>query len=433
MRATLHSSVGRSTIGSFVSGAAAQAGLLGSGILSSRILGPEDRGYLALLILAPLILCHVGGLGLPLATTYYIGKTPASAGAIIRLLVKPALLQIAVFGVVEALVLRTYADGQPADVQRAALLCGLLLPSWLASEYGYAILQGQQRFGVFNVVRSWSKLLHALILAVIFALGRGSLPLVAGSWLAVSWLETAVTLLVVSRGVDWAFRPSPLPRLRQMARFGATALPGAISPIETLRLDQVIMGWFAAPAPVGIYVTAGSFTNLPRFVAQSVGVIAYPYVTAQAHRATAWRATWRFFWVSLLIALAMAGVVAALAETLIPLFFGDEFVEAVPVARILLLASALASGRRVLADGARGLGYPGLGTMAEVVSWSAILVAAPFLLGRYGTSGMAAALVIGASVGLVTLVVGLSGRSRGGAKSVTAHVSSDDIAMAEGP
>jgi len=429
MWGTRLSSVGRSMIGSLLSGAAAQAGLLVSGILSSRILGPEDRGYLSLLMLAPLILCHLGGLGLPLAATYNVGKAPAAAGAIARLLIKPALIQAVAFGALQALILRAYAEGKPADVQLAALYCGLLLPSWLASEYGYAFLQGQQRFGAFNVVRCWSKLLHATILLVVFVVGIGTLPIVAGSWLAVSWLETVVTLLVVARGVDWTSGAGGAPPLRQMLRFGVTALPGAVSPIETLRLDQAILGWFMSPASVGIYVTAGALTNPPRFVAQSVGAIAYPYVAALDHRAAAWSATWRFFGITFAVSLALATAIAALAGALVPLLFGAAFAAAVPVAQMLLLAAALASGRRILSDGARGLGYPGLGTTAEAISWGAIFVSAPLLLARHGTVGMATALVIGAGVGLVTLLLGLTARSRGESTKPAVHVASDEVAL----
>ena len=206
-----------------------------------------------------------------------------------------------------------------------------------------------------------------------------------------------------------------------MARFGVTALPGAISPIETLRLDQAIVGSFLSPASVGIYVTAGALTNLPRFIAQSVGAIAYPFVVALDHCATAWRATWRFFWVTFVISMGLAGVIAALASTLIPTFFGEAFIAAVPVAQVLLLASALSSGRRVLADGARGLGYPGLGTMAEVLSWCVILVTSPYLLLQQGIVGVAMALPVVLLLGSWLLILGLNARSREGMKRIVAQ------------
>lgn len=421
----------RSTIGSMLSGSVSQGGLLISGVLSSRILGPEDRGYLALLILVPVLLCHLGSLGLPLAATFFVGRTPARSGAIARSLIKPGLVQVLVVGAVQVVIFRQFTEGRPAEVQVAAAFCILLLPSWLATEYGFALLKGQQRFGALNLVRCWASLLQACILLGLIVFGIAGLPQVAASWLIVSCLETVVTLVVVVRGLERTAAVASDPSVPQMMRFGLKALVGAISPIETLRLDQIMVGWLLSPVAVGIYVTAGTVTSLPRFIAQSIGVIAYPHVAAQGERGSAWRLTWRFFWVTLAISLAAAGLLAAAAGILIPFFFGEDFAEAVPVARILLLAAALASGRRVLADGARGLGFPALNTVVEIASWGLLIVAMIFLTERWGTIGVATALAITAGFGLALLVLGLVVVGRGGRRRAT-PTPQEDIANAQG-
>jgi hypothetical protein len=46
-------------VGSLLSGIGAQAALLVSGVLVARMLGVEDRGYLALLILTRFIISHL--------------------------------------------------------------------------------------------------------------------------------------------------------------------------------------------------------------------------------------------------------------------------------------------------------------------------------------------------------------------------------------
>ena len=50
-----------------MTGFGGQAVLIISGILAARILGVEGRGYLGLLIIFPIVLCQLGGLGLPQA------------------------------------------------------------------------------------------------------------------------------------------------------------------------------------------------------------------------------------------------------------------------------------------------------------------------------------------------------------------------------
>ena len=76
---------------------------------------------------------------------------------------------------------------------------------------------------------------------------------------------------------------------------------------------------------------------------------------------------------------------------LLPFFFGQEFQSAVGIARVLLIGGLFMGMRRVLSDGARGIGRPGAGTMAEVVTWMVLLPALVFTL-PLGILGVAWAL-----------------------------------------
>ena len=113
------------------------------------------------------------------------------------------------------------------------------------------------------------------------------------------------------------------------------------------------MGLFISPVALGLYVAGLAFTSLPRFVAQSIGYVAFPHVAAHEDPKTARRAMWRF--VGLACALCGAIVVGLEATVgwLLPLFFGEQFSPAVGLSRILLISALLSGTRRVLADGAR--------------------------------------------------------------------------------
>jgi hypothetical protein len=96
--------------------------LVASGVLVARTLGPENRGYLALLALFPAILSELGNLGLPLAVTYYIARDRTHAAAIARSGVGPFLLQPEARSVLLRYVARVVATPAPADsvARRAA-------------------------------------------------------------------------------------------------------------------------------------------------------------------------------------------------------------------------------------------------------------------------------------------------------------------------
>ena len=80
------------------------------------------------------------------------------------------------------------------------------------------------------------------------------------------------------------------------------------------------------------------------------------------------------------------------------------------MARILLIGALFLSLRRVLADGARGLGRPAIVTIAEVASWVVLLPAIAVVAAAGDATDMAMAVTAAAFVSLVVMVVGLTTR-----------------------
>ena len=199
----------------------------------------------------------------------------------------------------------------------------------------------------------------------------------------------------------------PVPRLSSMLSFGVRGMLGASSPIEYYRLDQAVVGLFLAPVALGIYTVAIAFTNLPRFVSTSVGMVAYPAVAAEQDRMAGYARLRRFSAVTVLACAAIVGTLELTAGWLVPFFFGSEFEDAVPIARIVLVSAFLISVRRILSDGARGLGLPGLGTLGEIVSLVALAPAMVVFLPLWDAKGVAFALVIAGIVSLPVVVIGL--------------------------
>ena len=199
-------------------------------------------------------------------------------------------------------------------------------------------------------------------------------------------------------------------------RFGLKALLGTLSPVDSVRLDQAVVGALLEPVALGLYVAAQAFTQLPRVVASSIGAVAYPYVAAELDRDAARRAMWKFFFLGFGLSALVVAVLELMVGDLISLFFGEDFTEATSIAQILLLASLFVAGRRVLTDGVNGLGYPGYGTVAEVTSWILLLPGLAILLPWFGAEGVALALAIswGASL-LLLILLALAARRTAGA------------------
>lgn len=206
-------SVRRALRGSVLTALSGQAALIVSGVAVARMLGVENRGNLALLTVLPLMITLFGTLGLPLAMTYEIARERWIARPLLRQLrpfiVRQTLLLMLVHLAVVVVLVRERAD----EVQLAAWFTALAVPSLMALQYGLAILQGQQRYRPFNVLRLAPALLYASLALVLFVASAGTLPVLAGGfaacWLVVGAATIGLAVAGSEAGVPGADLPPP--------------------------------------------------------------------------------------------------------------------------------------------------------------------------------------------------------------------------------
>jgi O-antigen/teichoic acid export membrane protein len=312
--------------------------------------------------------------------------------------------------------------GEDGSVWTAALLTLPAAPALLCQQVGLGILQGQQRFLAFNIYRLVPLATYAAVLVVVALGGLGTLVACAVAWSGAWLLAGIVTIRTALRELAATSGDHTIDQ-KSFFRFGRRGLLGSVFPVESFQLDQLIVGLLLSPAALGLYVVAVALTNLPRFVAQSMGILAYPRVAAQLEPWVATCLLWRYFGICVAFNALIVGVLEFTVEDIIPSLFGKDYANAVGIAQILLLGSFLQSARRVLADGARGLGHTGLSSLAEVCSWF-VLVPALILLAPLGAEGVALAIVAmsGASLGVLVLGIIMMGGQRPARPSATDEV-----------
>lgn len=391
--------------------AVAQLLLVVSGICAARILGTTERGELALYALVPAILTALAAFGTPIAATYFIARDTLSRRHIIGLVTRLMVVQTMVVLVVQLVILVIVYHGDQASLQIAALFTLLLGPGELAQDYGTSILQGEGRFVAFNISRILPVVAYAGAVLALLVLSGGSLLTVTLCYVIATAASGTSTLAVALSGSrkrhEDEVSGATYPTLREVTVFGAKSMLGAIYPTETFKIDQAFVGVFLSSTALGYYVVALSFVNLPRFVAQSIGMVAYPHIAAIRNRDAARRSVWKFVLATAVMAGLICALIAIAAPWIVPFAFGDEFKEAVPIVQLLLVSSGILALRRVLSDGMRGAGHPLLGTSAELTGLVVMFPMLAFWIPSDGTTGAAIALAIAAAVGFVVLLIGL--------------------------
>lgn len=403
LRSLHRGSVHRAALGAITASLVNQVALIVSGVVFARALGPQGRGNLALLLLLPAVVFQIGNLGVPTACAYYIARSSSQGATVVHNLRRFVPVQALVLVLVHIAAIGTVIWPRGSALHLPALITLAWTPALLVQEYGLAILQGQRRFVLFNTLWSVPALIYAFTAAALLLKHEYEVGPV------ISMLTILITAnAVITVNVAIRFRRTSLgdtPTLRQLLTFGVRGLLGSSYPVETLRLDQLIVGLFFSASDLGLYVVAMSFSNLPRFISQGIGFVAYPQIAAEPQEVRQRRAMWRFFLATTGITVLVVCLLEVSLPAIVQLFFGTEFVSVVPVARVLLIAAVVFSSRRILAEAIRGAGYPAAGSIAELVSLAVLMPAFLFLSRSFHLVGIALALTLGAAVSLVTLLV----------------------------
>jgi O-antigen/teichoic acid export membrane protein len=328
-------------------------------------------------MLLPALLSQFGTLGLPVACAYFIASDAGQTLPLLRRLHFVVPLQALTLAVLHAFAIGVLFWYRDPGLRVAALITLSLTPALIMQEYGLAVLQGQQRFLRFNLLRTLPALSSAAVAAVLVYTNRTDVTVVVTMLALPIAVVAGLTAVIALLGSPRVAQPRKVPTLRQLAGFGVKGIVGSSYPVETLRLDQLFVGLFMSAADLGLYVVASSFSSLPRFISQSVGYVAYPHIASKGDPGEQRRAMWRFVLATTALALLTVIALWLLLPVLLPLFFGPPFAAAVPVSKILLIAAALLSMRRILAEAMKGAGNPAAGSIAEVVS---LIVLSPALL-----------------------------------------------------
>src|SRR5204862_4477081 len=114
---------------------------------------------------------------------------------------------------------------------------------------------------------------------------------------------------------------------------------GSSPPVETFRLDQLLVGLVLTPVALGYFVAALAFTNVIRFIGQSVGLVTYPRVAAAADKRSQIGIIRLDFLLGAIVCTSITVALALAMPWLVPFFFGPESQPAVAAARVLVVAA----------------------------------------------------------------------------------------------
>jgi O-antigen/teichoic acid export membrane protein len=394
-------SADKATIGTIAAGMLAQLGLVVSGIIAARALGPSDRGYLAAFQAVAVAGSFIIALGVPVAIAYYVAHDESIARRSVLQLRKLIGLQLFASVLIPALIfLIAFAD-DPAHAKEAAWLTLPMTAALMVAMYATSYLQGMQRFLAYNLFRTVAIPIYGAALVVMVIFGIDQLVDFAVAYTVIVTIVAIVSVVLV-----WRWLPpegGEAISTRKYLSFGLKGQIGSVSPLEVFQIDYLVVGALAGPYWLGLYAGAVAFTNLPRFVAQGIGVVAFPRVAAARGTDHAVRSAIDAVALTTAFAAAVVIFLEIIVGWLIPFLFGDDFSKSVPLARVLLISALLLSVRRVIGDVMRGGGAPLPSTSAEVISWVVYAALVVPMVHAHGALGAAWTMTVAAAISTIYL------------------------------
>jgi len=363
-----------------------------SGALAARLLGVENRGLLAAVMLWPSVIAYVGLIGGPTAYTYLAANRKAPIATLSGNAVLISVLQAALLAVVGIPIVVFALAKYPAIVGLAIVFLVAFIPLSLLTRYLNALNQGQGRFAQFNVIR--------LSVQVIYVLGIGILTLLHAyklKWTLIVVLlsnagAAAIALVIMLKGIR--FRPRvELATITETFRYGVRAHLGNLAPIDAMQLDLVAVVLLLGPRDAGLYSIGLATALTVRAVGTTMGMVALPEIAA-ATPTRIGSTIGKLVRLAVIFNLLVAGTIFVLAGTLVPIIYGHQYAPAILLARILIVATVAASLKQVMGDCLRGAGRPLSGTIAEVVGWPVAAIGLAILVPRFGSIGAATAVLI---------------------------------------
>ena len=398
-----------------------------AGVIIARSLGPDGRGdYAALMAWFGLILI-VGELGQPAATTYFVARHPDRAADYtatsrrIILLLGPLLT---LFGLLGASVLSDGRDGLTAAYQVVFLCC---VPSFLGASFSFA-LQGRS-IPLWNLMRASQPV--AFLLAVVVAALLDQLTLMAVAVLFSGTVTAqAVLAYALARRIGLAGGRGHRELMGPMAKYGASQLASTAPQTLNGRLDQMVLSQSAKPADLGHYAVAVTVTGLAVPVVSALGNVAFPRLAARAHdEEAAARLVRRAIVASLVLSVLVVGGLTLTAHWTVPLLFGEESSDSVPLVWLLAAGGVFLAGVQVMSDLLRGRGRPLAVAKAQgvgvVVTFVGLVIAIPV----WGAAGAA---VVSSACYALTWALLLLALRRAGSTFVDPGVLEDSLAVAGG-
>ena len=362
--------------------------VVGTAIITTRLLGPTGRGQLTVATLLATLIVTLGSVGLGSAATYFTARGERARTVVLgNSVLLGFALGLAIIGAGFAVIVFSGATlkGVPASY---LLIAMAVVPFALVLGNVQSVFLGLQRFREFNRITVAQAVLPLLLIGVaLLALGGGVRAAIVATTIS-TVLLAVVVLVIASRTVGVSWRPDR-GYVKVATSYGIRVHAANVLNFLGYRLDVFVLNAYASPAAVGLYAAAVAVAERLWMLSQAVSVALFPRIAEEkdedVRRSITPLLARNTFWLTA----AAAALFWLLSGPLVTLLYGGKFASSAGALRALLPGIVAYSATRVLGNDIAARGRPILNSYIATVSVALNLGLNLMLVPRYGIKGAA--------------------------------------------
>jgi O-antigen/teichoic acid export membrane protein len=357
------------------------------GVVTARLIGPEGRGLIASLTVAPDLALTFSQLGVRQSVAYFVGKKVHETAEIVPTLL--GLVLISNFTAIIACLIYYHFTGLTAQPWLLLTLALAPIPFSLLTNYASGVFLGKQMIVRFNRVNWIPMALNlALVIAIGWAANLGIIGIMIAA-VAAAVVSSAYAIYLLSRVVPLriGFNRAIASKLTRLGMVYATAL---FMLTLNYRLPILLLQNLSSFSEVGVYAVGQALA----FIIWEIPAVLSNLIFSRGVNSTDGNAFGDkvvvLARVVILAGIAIAIACAIVGPMAIPLIYGKEFAGSATVLTILLPGTVAFMAFKILHMDIAGRGRPWVSMPVVVPCMILNVVFSTALIPKYGAYGAAA-------------------------------------------
>jgi O-antigen/teichoic acid export membrane protein len=384
----------------------AMIGPFGVGIVTARMLGPEDRGLYFFIVSLAQISAQISNFGLHASNTYVVARQPhlltkLTINSLYVAIILTPLISVAVILIAVHPEWLWLLAPSPHRLGPEVFGAALLAPFIVAFLFVSNLAVGIGRIQLFNGLTIFSAVSALVAAGISAAVGGSSMDyIVAAALAALTSSMVGGVLLLYRQPLRLSFDKT---LFREGAPLAFRAYIVTLLSFLILRVGAITLQLHTSLSEMGQFSIASQLFDGLMILPGTVGLLLFPDLV-RAKDADRWTILWRVFWSLSAVMLLMVCVAGLLLPWVIPLLFGPAYSSAVPLALSFLPTVMMFCFITVISQYLSSEGYPWNQIVAWLVGFIAQTVLSYVLAAAYGALGVSLALAISTLLVLAILL-----------------------------